>query len=91
MLWKNLKKKMAAVGIVATATVPAAAYAAPVDFSAAGGLGVSPADVVATGFNFASLFNDYTTLVLGILFAPVMVGFVIWVVRKIPRLGSRRD
>lgn len=89
--WKNWKKKIAAAGVVAAATVPAAAYAAPIDFTGAGGLGVTPQDVIATGFNFMNLFNNFTMLVLGILFAPVAIGFVIWIVRKIPRLGSGRS
>lgn len=90
-LLKNWKKKLAAAGVVAAATVPAAAYAAPIDFTGAGSLGVTPADVIGTGFNFIALFDSYYALVLGLIFAPVLVGFVIWILRKIPRLGSRRD
>jgi len=64
-------------------TVTQATYG--VDFSSTGGLGLSVTDVIETGFSFMGLFDTYTMLVLGIIFAPVAIGFIIWLWRKLPR------
>ena len=65
-------------------TVTQATYGG-VDFSSTGGLGLSVTDVIETGFSFMGLFDTYTMLVLGIIFAPVAIGFIIWLWRKLPR------
>lgn len=69
-------------GTGAIAALAPAAGAAPIDFTNQT-LDVSVTDVVATGFNFANMFNDYTLIVLGVIFAPILIGFVIWLFGKI--------
>lgn len=53
-------------------------------------LDVSASDVVSTGFNFANMFGEYTTLILGVMIAPVVVGFIVWLWRKLPKFGGGR-
>lgn len=94
MFKKLLKKGKAQVyalmaAVTAMVAVPGAAMAAPIDFSTTPGLGVSVTDVVGTGMSFANMFNDYTMLILAVIMAPVAVGFLIWLWRKLPRFGGR--
>lgn len=75
----------------AVAVVPVSASAATgggIDFSTTTGIQVAPTDVVSTGFSFANMFGPYTTLVLGVIFAPVAIGFIIWLWRKLPKFGG---
>lgn len=55
----------------------------PITFS--GGLNLSPADAVSTGFNFMNNFGGWTMLVAGLIIAPVAIGFVLWILKKIPK------
>lgn len=70
---------------------PTAAMADPIDFSGMDGVTVTPTDVIGTGFSFASMFDQFTLLILGIIFAPVAIGFIIWLLRKLPRFGGGRS
>lgn len=79
---------MAIAGMVAALVVPASAMAAPIDFSTTDGIGVGVEDVIGTGFSFMGMFDTWTMLVLAIIFAPVAIGFLIWLFRKLPRLGK---
>lgn len=87
------KKVIASVAIVGAAMMAMAgsAFATTtsnaVDFSSTGGLGIDVADVVSTGFSFAKLFNSYTTLIVAIIMAPVLIGFIVWLFKKMPKMG----
>lgn len=59
-------------------TLPAAVE---VDFSGAT-MPFSVADMVKTAFSFLGMFDTWTLLGLGIVFAGVIVGFIFWVVQK---------
>lgn len=97
-LFKSLKSKIAGVA-GATSAVAVSAFAGgasastppsqAVDFSSMSGLTVDPLDVVSTGFSFMRMFDNYTVIVLGLIFAPVAVGFVLWLWSKLPRMGKR--
>lgn len=87
---KNKKGKAALSvlgGTTALAALAPAAGAAPIEFTGQS-LNVDVADVVSTGFNFANLFNEYTLLVLGIMLAPVLIGFIIWLWGRLPKKGK---
>lgn len=87
----KLKSKavgMVSMAIAAVMALPVAAGAAPVDFSTTTGINVTPTDVIGTGFSFMGMFDEYTMIVLGIIFAPVAIGFIVWIWRKLPKLGS---
>lgn len=75
--------------LVLALALPVSAYAAPVDFSGTS-LNIDPMDVIATGFNFMTQFNTYTTIVLGIMFAPVAIGFILWLWAKLPKMGKKK-
>jgi len=88
---QRIKQKRAALALMALAAMaalPVSASAAPIDFSTTTGVNVSPTDVIETGFSFMGLFDTYTMLVLAIIFAPVAIGFIIWLWRKLPKLGG---
>lgn len=88
----KLKSKavgMVSLAIAAVMALPVAAGAAPVDFSTTTGLQIEPTDVIGTGFSFMGMFDAYTMIVLGIIFAPVAIGFVLWIWGKLPRLGKK--
>lgn len=79
---------MMALAVVMSFAVPGAALAAPIDFSTTDGVNVTVTDVVGTGFSFMNMFDQWTLLILGIIFAPVAIGFLIWLFRKLPRYGK---
>lgn len=86
-------KMMAAATAVMALALPVSAQASTppstaIDFSGTAGLDVGVTDVVSTGFSFMNMFGQYTTLVLGVLFAPVAIGFVIWIWKKLPKMGG---
>lgn len=97
--FKGIKNKLAAVttltmALAVSAFAGAAAASPPsqaVDFSNMSGLTVDPLDVVSTGFSFMRMFDNYTVIVLGLIFAPVAVGFVLWIWGKLPKMGSKRS
>lgn len=87
---------LALMALTALAALPVAVGAAPVtsapiDFSTSTGIAVSPTDVVTTGFSFANMFGPFTMLILGAIFAPVGIGFVIWLMRKLPKFGGSKS
>lgn len=91
-LFSSAKKKAVAMFTLAMAAIAVAAVpvgAAPVDFSTTTGIAITPTDVIGTGFSFMGMFDQYTMIVLGIIFAPVAIGFVIWIWNKLPKLGKR--
>lgn len=85
-------KKTGALALLGTggalAALPVSVGAAPIDFATTTGIDITTTDVVSTGFSFANMFGPYTMLVLGIMFAPVGIGFIIWLWNKLPRLGK---
>lgn len=94
----NLLKKLfsktgalALMALTALAALPVSVGAAPIDFGTTTGIGVKATDVVTTGFSFANMFGEYTTLILGAIFAPVALGFVIWLMRKLPKFGGSKS
>lgn len=91
---KGRLKKLAAVlaaSMVAVVGLASSASAAPIDFSTSSGIDVAPTDVIETGFSFAAMFDTWTMLILGLIFAPVGIGFLIWLFRKLPRLGGGKS
>lgn len=92
MLKDKLKKfkasALALTAMMAVAAIPGTVGAAPIDFTNTGTLNVPVTDVVKTGFSFMGLFDEYTMLVLGVIFAPVAIGFVLWLWKKLPKMGS---
>jgi hypothetical protein len=84
------KKKLAYfafVALMALAALPTTAGAAPIDFTGTT-VGVSVTDVTSTGVSFMNIFGDYTMLILGVIFAPVIIGFVIWLMKKMPKFSK---
>lgn len=69
-------------GTGAIAALAPAAGAAPIEFTGQS-LDVDVGDVIGTGFNIANMFGPYTTLILAFIIAPVLVGFLIWLFKKI--------
>lgn len=78
---------MMAMAIMALAALPTAVGAAPLSFTGQD-IGIEVTDVVSTGFSFMTMFGPYTMLILGVIFAPVAIGFVIWLMRKLPKFGK---
>lgn len=73
-------------GTAALAALAPAAGAAPVTFTGVT-TGVTVEDAVATGVNFMNIFGEYTTLAIGIAIAAIIIGFIFFVVKKIPKKG----
>mgnify|MGYP001293290461 CR=1 FL=1 len=87
---KKLRGKMAGIltaAIAVFAAVPSVVGAAPMDFSTQE-VGIDVNDVVGTGFSFMNMFGQYTMLVLGVIFAPVAIGFIIWLWKKLPKFSK---
>jgi hypothetical protein len=88
---KKVKGVLAAsMAAAALTAIPTSVGAAPIDFSTQK-IGVDVPDVVGTGFSFMGMFDTYTLLVLGAIFAPVAIGFVIWIMRKMPKFGGGKS
>lgn len=77
---------MMALSVMAMAAIPTGVGAAPLTFTGQT-VGVEVTDVVTSGFSFMNMFGDYTMLVLAVIFAPVAIGFLIWLFRKLPKMG----
>lgn len=84
---KGLLSVLGATG--ALAALAPAAGAAPLTFDGVD-TGLNVADAVVTGVNFMGIFGDWTYLALGIIIAAAIIGFVIWLVNKIPKKGGSR-
>lgn len=85
------KKK---VGLLLTAMVlafvaPMAVGAAPpdnsIDFSTTDGFGVSIMDIINTAWSFIAQFDTFTMLILAVIIVPTLIGFIIWLVSKMPK------
>lgn len=76
-------------GTAALAALAPAAGAAPLEFTGVD-TGLNVADAVLTGINFMGIFGDWTYLAVGITIAAAVIGFVFWLVRKIPQKGGGR-
>ncbi|MFD0717684.1 hypothetical protein [Paenibacillus sp. GCM10027626] len=88
-IFKKKKKVTAVAGAsLALAALPSAVGAAPISFGDSS-IGITTTDAIATGFNFMGLFDSWTMLVVGIIFAPVAIGFIIWLMGKLPRMGKK--
>jgi len=85
----KFSKSMLAVSAIAMAAMPTVG-AAGIDFSTNTATLPDVKDVVSTGFSFMGMFDTYTMLVLGIIFAPVAIGFILWLWRKLPKMGSSK-
>jgi hypothetical protein len=84
------KKKLAYfafAALMAIAALPTAAGAAPIDFTGTT-TGVSVTDVTSTGISFMNIFGEYTMLILGVIFSPVIIGFLIWLMKKMPKFSK---
>jgi hypothetical protein len=89
--WNAKITALALVALTALAALPVAVGAAPIDFSTTTGVDIAPTDIISTGFSFAKMFDAQTTLVLGLIFAPVGIGFLIWLIRKLPKFGGSKS
>lgn len=77
------------MAIVALMALPmSAGAAAPQDQSidfGNGGFTFSLADIMTSAWNFISGFNMYVILILALILVPTLVGFVIWLMSKLPK------
>lgn len=91
-LVEKIKQKkivgLMSVAMLALATLPTAAGAAPIEFTGQT-VGVSVGDAVATGFNFMGMFDEWTLLVAGLILAPVAIGFLLWILNKAPKQKTK--
>lgn len=55
-----------------------------IDFGS-GGFSFSLADIMTSAWNFIAGFNTYVILILALILVPTLVGFVIWLMSKVPR------
>lgn len=60
-----------------------------VDFSG-GGFQFTLSDIMTTAWNFISQFNLYVVLILALIIVPTLVGFVIWLMSKVPRFRKSK-
>lgn len=89
----KVKKRMglllgAMVAIMALA-IPMSASAAPspepIDFSSTTGFGVTVPEIIDSAWSFIAEFDTFTMLVLAIMLVSTLVGFIIWLVSKLPK------
>lgn len=64
------------------------AGAAPVDFDGVD-IGVTVPDMLQTATGFLGLFNVWVLLAAGVLFTPVLVWFIFWVIGRVRRSATR--
>ena len=83
---KSLSLVMTA--ILALAALPLSASAAPpsqeISFGS-GGFTFQLSDIMGSAWNFIEQFNTYVILILALILVPTLVGFVIWLMSKVPR------
>lgn len=90
---KKARKKVAVglaamVALVASATSAMASPPPGLDFGS-GDFDFSLADVVATAWNFLGIFPVWVQLVLGIILASTLIGFILWIFSKLPKYRTR--
>lgn len=83
------RKKITSLMLMATlalAALPMSASAAAqeIDFGS-GGFTFQLADIMGSAWNFIEQFNTYVILILALILVPTLVGFVIWLMSKVPR------
>lgn len=91
-MFKLFKRKkitsLMLMAILAMAALPLSASAAPpsqeIDFGS-GGFTFQLADIMGSSWNFIEQFNTYVILILALILVPTLVGFVIWLMSKVPR------
>lgn len=76
-------------GTGAIAALAPAAGAAPIEFTGVS-TGLNVADAVGTGLNFMGIFGEWTYLVLGVIIAAAVIGFIVWLVNMIPKKGKSK-
>lgn len=90
-LFSSGKKK---AGLALTAMVAVLALAVPVsaappdnsiDFSTTDGFGVSIMDIINTAWSFIAQFDTFTMLILAVIIVPTLIGFIIWLMSKMPK------
>ena len=74
-------------GTAALAALAPAAGAAPIEFTGIT-TGVDVGDALQTGVNFMGIFGEWTNLAIGVFLAAVIIGFIFFVIRKIPQKGG---
>ena len=74
-------------------SLPATVTGRPSDLPSFGGinLGVGIGDMLRTATGFLGLYNVWVLLVAGVLFVPVLVWFIFWVIGKTRRSHVTRD
>lgn len=89
---KKRKLNKGVLGVLGATTAMAAlapaAGAAPLEFTGQS-FGFSINDVISSGFSFMGLFDDYTMLIMGAVIAIAVVSIGIWLLKKIPKPGSK--
>lgn len=89
-LFKKLGKKTVALALmmVTMLTFATSSFAAPpaqdIDFGS-GGFTFSLSDIMTSSWSFISGFNTYVILILALILVPTLVGFVIWLMSKVPK------
>lgn len=76
---------MVAVMALAIPMSASAASPAPIDFSSTAGFGVTVPEIIDSAWSFIAQFDTFTMLVLAIMLVSTLVGFIIWLVSKLPK------
>lgn len=92
LIGKNRKKRMLATAFMAVFALmilpfSASASAPPsneLEFGS-GGFSFDIGDIIGSAWNFIAGFDDYVLLILALIVVPTLVGFVIWLMSKLPR------
>lgn len=84
-------KAMLLAMVAAFVAVPASAGASSqeIDFGS-GGFTFQLSDVMGSAWNFIEQFNTYVILALALIIVPTLVGFIIWLVSKVPRFRKSK-
>lgn len=90
-IFSNMSKKVRATVMMlafALFMIPVSAGASSpdqtIDFGT-GGFTFALSDIMGSAWNFIEQFNTYVILTLALIVVPTLVGFIIWLVSKLPR------
>lgn len=86
---KNKMVSMVTMAMMALMALPVAASASPptnvIDFSQGTGFKFGIMDIINSAWSFVAQFDTYTIFVLALLVVPTLIGFVIWIISKLPK------
>lgn len=95
-LFQKGKKKSVAMfammmALFAVAAIPASASSQAIDFSGSTGFSFSLTDIMNSAWSWIGQFNTYVIFVLALILVPALVGFILWIVSKVPRFKKSNN